>query len=287
LQPVSKEEIKGVCDELNSKFEFRFHEQKLIEKYYRDTELFGLIEEAVAKFTNNYTETRKPEEALAPILIRLDFDYTDLVKHGQQLLHFIYREPLQFDEAVKYSVFGLVRDLLKANSNNGPKAIDIAQLHTQWRLLDIPLQKCLIFCPTKYNCPLGISLVHGILSAYTPPEILVLQSIWYCSGNCKRNAIRSSSTEGKSPLCPNCSQSMSEYQKLRVTENYCIIAILPSASVETTSRQPNRIYRPILIRLRAHTHDCELKLGASYQVTGYYNSTSINYQFESCHLKRT
>ncbi|XP_051859721.1 uncharacterized protein LOC117569419 [Drosophila albomicans] len=175
----------------------QFHEQKLIEKYYRDTELFGLIEEAVAKFTNNYTETRKPEEALAPILIRLDFDYTDLVKHGQQLLHFIYREPLQFDEAVKYSVYGLVRDLLKANSNNGPKAIDIAQLHTQWRLLDIPLQKCLIFCPTKYNCPLGISLVHGILSAYTPPEILVLQSIWYCSGNCKRNAIRSNSTEGK------------------------------------------------------------------------------------------
>ncbi|KAH8284248.1 hypothetical protein KR044_001223, partial [Drosophila immigrans] len=268
----------------------RFHEQKLIEKYYRDTELLSVIEEAVSTFTSNYIRTRKPEEALAPILIRLNFEYTDLVKHGQSLLQFIYREPLQFAEAVKYSVYGVVRDLLKANNgndngnDNGPKTIDIAQLHTQWRLLDIPLQKALQFRPTKFDCPLGLSQVHGILSAYTTPEILVLQSIWYCSGNCKRNAIQSSSTEA--PLCPNCSRSMSEYQKLRVTENYCIVAILPSAAVETLSRQPNRIYRPVLIRLRAHVYDCELKLGACYLVTGYYNSTSINYQFESCHLRR-
>ncbi|KAL7742838.1 hypothetical protein ACLKA6_012261 [Drosophila palustris] len=234
----------------------QFHEQKLIEKYCRESELFKIIEDAVINFTRNYNLTLKPEEALAPFLIRLDFEYTDLIKHGQQLLYLALREPLQFAEALKYSVFGQVRDLLKTNVN-GPKAIDIAQLHIQWRLLDLPLHENLLFKPTKYKCPLGLALVRGILSAYTPPEILVLQSIWYCGGGCMRNAIQTSSTEA--PLCPNCSRSMSEYQKLRVTENYRLIAILPSVCVETP-RQLNRIYRPIL----HHTYDCDLKLGATY-----------------------
>jgi len=105
-------------------------------------------------------------------VIRLDFEYTDLVKHSQQLLYLVLREPLQFSEAVKYSVYAQIRNLLKAN-DNGPKAIDVAQLHTQWRLLNLPLQESLLFKPTNINCPLGIAQVPGILSAYTPPEILV------------------------------------------------------------------------------------------------------------------
>lgn len=130
------------------------------------------IEDAVASFTRNYNLTLKPEEALAPLLIRLDFEYRDLIKHGQQVLYFVLREPLQFAEALKYTIYGQVRDLLKAN-DSGPKSIDIAQLHTQWRLLNLPLQENLLFKPTKYKCPLGLAFVHGILSAFTPPEILV------------------------------------------------------------------------------------------------------------------
>lgn len=42
---------------------------------------------------------------------------------------------------------------------------------------------------------------------------------------------------------------MSEYQKLRVTENYRLLAILPSACAQTP-RTVNRIFRPILVRLR-------------------------------------
>ncbi|XP_032594847.1 uncharacterized protein LOC6565628 [Drosophila grimshawi] len=261
----------------------QFHEQKLVDEFCRKTQLRQIIEQAVDSLLHNYRRTRKPEEALAPLLLRLDFNYTELAKHATQLLHLAIEEPLQFAEAVKYSVYGQVRNLLKAaQDNNGLKTIDIAQLHIQWRLLDLPLQTNLLFNPTHHQYPLGLALVSGILSAYTLPETLVLQSIWYCGSGCMRNAIQTSSTDA--PLCPNCSRPMSEYQKLRVIENYCIISILPGDCV-LTPRTVDCIYRPILVRLRAHTYDCNLKLGANYLITGYYCGTANAYQFEACHLK--
>lgn len=77
---------------------------------------------------------------------------------------------------------------------------------------------------------------------------------------------------------------MSEYQKLRVTESYRILAILPSSAVQTP-RIKGCLHRPKLIRLRAHAHDCELKLGSSYLITGYFTGSSTTYQLEACHLR--
>ncbi|EDV91930.1 GH24636 [Drosophila grimshawi] len=152
----------------------QFHEQKLVDEFCRKTQLRQIIEQAVDSLLHNYRRTRKPEEALAPLLLRLDFNYTELAKHATQLLHLAIEEPLQFAEAVKYSVYGQVRNLLKAaQDNNGLKTIDIAQLHIQWRLLDLPLQTNLLFNPTHHQYPLGLALVSGILSAYTLPETLV------------------------------------------------------------------------------------------------------------------
>lgn len=133
------------------------------------------IKEAFNSFVLKYTRTRKPEEALAPLLIRLDFEFTELVKHGQELLYLALREPLQFADAIKYSVYAQLRELLNTgvDRDRGVSSIDIAQVHTQWRLLGLPQQPNLFFTPTKHKCPLGLSLLLGILSAYTPPEILV------------------------------------------------------------------------------------------------------------------
>lgn len=113
---------------------------------------------------------------MGPLLLRLDFNYAELVNHAPQLLNLAVAEPLQFAEAIKYSVYGQVRDLLKSNANpneSSLKAIDIAQLHTQWRLLDLPLQSNLVFDPSEWLYPLGLALVDGILSALTLPEVLV------------------------------------------------------------------------------------------------------------------
>jgi len=37
--------------------------------------------------------------------------------------------------------------------------------------------------------------------------------------------------------------------------------------------------------LKAHAHDCELKLGSSYLITGYFTGSSTTYQLEACHLR--
>nr|AAF06674.1 MEI-217 [Drosophila melanogaster] len=223
--------------------------------------------------------SRRPEDLLAPIQLRLDFEYRQLLDISPQLLQLIVEEPLQFQEAVRYSVYGLIRSHLK---DAGLKPIDINQLHAHWRLVGLPFTPGLQFEPRDQLTRLGLSQVRGILAAFTPQETLVLQSIWYCGQCCMRNAIQTSSTDA--PFCSSCSRPMSEYQKLRVTETYRILAVLPISAVQTP-RVTNCLHRPKLVRLRAHAHDCELKLGASYLITGYFASSASTYQLEACHLR--
>ncbi|XP_052855859.1 uncharacterized protein LOC128264439 isoform X2 [Drosophila gunungcola] len=257
----------------------QFHEQQLVEQFCRQTQLLKLVEGSSGRFVANYRSTRRPEDLLAPIQLRLDFDYGQLLEHAPQLLQLIVEEPLQFEQAVRYSVYGLVRSHLKAA---GLAPIDINQLHAQWRPVGLPFTPGLQFESPDQQLRLGLAQVQGILAAFTPQETLVLQSIWYCGSGCMRNAIQTSSTDA--PLCTGCSRPMSEYQKLRVTETYRLLAILPSSAVQTP-RTIGCLHRPKLVRLRAHTHDCELKLGASYLITGYFAGSASTYQLEACHLR--
>ncbi|XP_020802992.1 uncharacterized protein LOC110179718 [Drosophila serrata] len=257
----------------------QFHEQKLVEQFCRQTQLLKLVEGSAEKFVEHYRRTRRPEDLLAPVQVRLDFDYAHLLEHSPRLLQLVLEEPLQFGEAVRYTVYGLVRARLKTA---GLKAIDIGQLHAQWRLVGLPFTPCLQFEPRDQSLRLGLSQVQGVLAAYTPRETLVLQSIWYCSSGCMRNAIQTRSTDA--PLCSGCSRPMSEYQKLRVTETFRLLAILPCSAVQTP-RTIGCLHRPKLIRLRAHSHDCELKLGSTYLITGYFDGSASTYQLEACHLR--
>ncbi|KRK06835.1 uncharacterized protein LOC26534478 [Drosophila yakuba] len=256
----------------------QFHVQKLVEHFCRQTQLLKLVQGSSGRFVANYRSSRRPEDLLAPIQLRLDFDYRQLLEISPQLLQLIVEEPLQFQEAVRYSIYGLVRSHLK---DAGLKPIDINQLHAHWRLVGLPFTPGLQFEPRDQLIRLGLSQVLGILAAFTPQETLVLQSIWYCGSGCMRNAIQTSSTDA--PFCSGCSRPMSEYQKLRVTETYRILAILPISAIQTP-RITNCLHRPKLIRLRAHAHDCELKLGASYLICGYFASSATTYQLEACHL---
>nr|XP_017007243.2 uncharacterized protein LOC108064290 [Drosophila takahashii] len=258
----------------------QFHEQRLVEHFCRQTQLLKLVEGSAGRFVANYRSSRRPEDLLAPIQLRLDFDYARLLDISPRLLQLIVEEPLQFQEALRYSIYGLVRSHLR---DAGLKPIDINQLHAQWRLVGLPPSPGLQFEPRDQALRLGLSQVQGILAAFTPQETLVLQSIWYCGSGCMRNAIQTSSTDA--PLCSGCSRPMSEYQKLRVTETYRILAILPSSAIQTP-RTTGCLHRPKLVRLRAHAHDCELKLGSSYLVTCYFAVSASTYQLEACHLGR-
>ncbi|XP_033249601.1 sporozoite surface protein 2-like isoform X3 [Drosophila miranda] len=161
----------GDDDILRQRFS-QFQEQKLVEKFCRETHLLKIVEGTVAAFIEDYrrTRTRTPEKLLTPLLLRLDFIYADLLTHAPSLLPLIVEEPLQFGLAVKYSVYGLVRDQLKVA---GLKPIDIGQLHAQWRVVGLPYSPNLLFDPAAHSLRLGLSLVQGILSAYTPTETLV------------------------------------------------------------------------------------------------------------------
>ncbi|ALC48293.1 mei-217, partial [Drosophila busckii] len=261
----------------------RFHEQKLVEKFCRESQLLKIIEGNINEFLGVYKRSQKRELALAPLIIRLDFHFAQLRALAPQLLRLAIDEPLQFADAIKYSIYSLVRAQLKSAANDsGLKVIDITQVHTLWRFLDLPLHRQVLFDPNQHLYPFGLSLVHGILSAFTTPETNILQSVWYCGSGCIRNAIQNISTNA--PPCSNCSRPMSEYAKLRITEPYRLIAVLPGACIQTP-RTIDRIFRPIIVRIRAHTYDCKLKLGALYLATGYYCTTATTYIFEACHLK--
>lgn len=141
-----------------------------MEQFCRQTQLLKLVEGSTGKFVEHYRRSRRPEDLLTPVQVRLDFDYAHLLEHSPRLLQLVLEEPLQFAEAVRYSVYGLVRAHLKTA---GLKPIDIGQLHAQWRLVGLPYTPGLQFEPRDQSLRLGLSQVQGVLAAYTPRETLV------------------------------------------------------------------------------------------------------------------
>lgn len=63
---------------------------------------------------------------------------------------------------------------------------------------------------------------------------------------------------------------MSEYAKLRYTQDYFLLRILPVTAVETP-KKCNKIFRTLIVKVREHVYDCELILGQRYSITGYFD----------------
>ncbi|XP_073831855.1 meiotic 217 [Musca autumnalis] len=214
-----------------------FRDQKQIDNFVRSNKLLKAIEETTHNYLNKYKQSKRPEDALDAIIVRLTFVYSDFFGHTLDLLHLCIEEPVEFYNAVKYCVFAIVREIIKdfvarySDLESCLKFIDIDQVHVLVRFLGLPLQSELCFEPHLNVYRTGLSLLIGILSAITVPEKIILQSVWYCSAGCSSNKVKSHAAEA--PLCTNCNRPMSEYPKLRHTQEYCLVRILPAASVET------------------------------------------------------
>lgn len=76
---------------------------------------------------------------------------------------------------------------------------------------------------------------------------------------------------------------MNEYTKLRYSQNYYLLRILPVESIEPP-RKLNKIFRAVTVRASEHVFDCQLTLGDRYLVTGYYNYLSQKEEFEAWNL---
>lgn len=153
----------------------RFRDQKLIERFVRSSQLIKIIEGATEQFIKRYRDSKKPEGALGALFVPLHFEYSHFIhNNANELLHQVIEEPLQFLNAAKYCVYGIVRDQIKLSGstgeNNGLKSIDIDQLHIQLRFNGLPLQKNLHFAHYKNCLPPGLSWTTGILSAISEPQ---------------------------------------------------------------------------------------------------------------------
>ncbi|GBO99960.1 hypothetical protein EVAR_103879_1 [Eumeta japonica] len=72
---------------------------------------------------------------------------------------------------------------------------------------------------------------------------------------------------------------MKEYSKLRYTQNFQLLRILPAESIESP-KEPNKIYA-ITVRALEHVFDCQLKLGERYSIIGHYNYFARKEEFGS------
>lgn len=155
-----------------------FRDQRQIDTFVRSNKLLKVIEEAADDFIKTYQQSKRPEDAFDAIIVKLPFVYDDFLSHPLELLHLAIEEPLQFFNAVKYCVYGLIREIVKSSANaagadNLLNNIDIDQVHVQVRFLNLPLQQNLCFEPYTHSYRGGLSLVIGILSALTEPEKVV------------------------------------------------------------------------------------------------------------------
>lgn len=131
------------------------------------------MEEAGEYFVEKYKASKLPEDTLNAIIVPLTFTYEDFALENLELLHFMLDEPVQFEEVVKYAIFGLLRSLIKTlhtENQSLSQNIDIDQVHLQLRLLNLPFQKNLCFEPSINQYRTGLSLVVGILAAISDPD---------------------------------------------------------------------------------------------------------------------
>lgn len=76
---------------------------------------------------------------------------------------------------------------------------------------------------------------------------------------------------------------MSEYSKLRHTQNSCLLRILPASSVECP-RKLNQVFRALTVRVLDHVCNCPLLLGDRYLITGYYDYSPQKQEFQAWNL---
>lgn len=161
---------------------FSFRDQKQIENFVRSNKLLKVIEEAADNFITTYRQSKRPEDALDAIIVKLCFVYSDFFGHPLDLLHLCVEEPVEFYNAVKYSVFGIIRNIIKQQGSgvaggslteSSLKFIDIDQVHVLVRFVGLPLQPDLCFEPYLNSYRTGLSLVIGILTAHTEPQKIV------------------------------------------------------------------------------------------------------------------
>uniref|UniRef100_A0A1B0FGR9 Uncharacterized protein n=1 Tax=Glossina morsitans morsitans TaxID=37546 RepID=A0A1B0FGR9_GLOMM len=269
--PINQpEQNRGGLNLINTYISQSFRDQQQIENFVRGHKLLKCIEEIGDKFIEKYRDSKRSEDALAAIVVPLTFIYEDIAKTSNELLHLALEEPVQFENAVKYCVFGIIRDMIKqagsgsAGNEFALKTIDIDQVHLLLRFVGLPFEENLLFEPYLNVYPTGLSLVVGILVAFTELEKEVIQSVYYC---CTYNKIKAATTDA--PVCSSCSSLMSEYPRLRCTRNYRLLRILPAAAVETPNKR-NQIFRSLLVKVKEHIHDCTLVLGKRYLIAGYY-----------------
>ncbi|XP_036318100.1 uncharacterized protein LOC118733037 [Rhagoletis pomonella] len=285
---MSRQDISIPKDNDTSHISQSFRDQKQIESFIRRNNLLKIIEGATEKFIKKYSDSRKPEDALGALLLPLRFEYVEFTRiEDVELLHLVVEEPLQFLNAAKYCTYSLIRDHIKLAGSTGDaagglKSIDIDQVHIQLRFIGLPQQEDLHFAPFKNCWPPGLSWTTGILSAISEPKVEVLQSTWYCSTGCNRNKIKSESTDA--PTCNSCGRQMNEYPKLRVTENYRLLRILPPECIETP-RILNKIFRALTVQAREHVYDCDLRLGNLYKIIGFYDYTRPGQLFQAWSIK--
>ncbi|XP_046802231.1 uncharacterized protein LOC111678928 [Lucilia cuprina] len=269
----------------NSYFTQSYEEQCQLDIFIRSSKLVKIVETVAEDFIKNNQLSERPENNFSAIIVKLPFAYSDFLKHSLNLLHFLIEEPVQFANAVKYCVFSLVRKIIKDSSvaaeNNKITNIDIDQIHILIRFMGLPLQQDLCFEPYINLYRTGLTEVIGFLSALSEPEKVVIQSVWYCATGCTRNKIKSLSLDV--PNCTNCRHPMNEYSKLRQTQNFRLLRILPAESIESP-HQLNKIFRSLTVRVLDHVFDCKLELGNRYLIIGHYNYISQKQEFEAWNL---
>ena len=141
--------------------------------------MIKIIESVCENFVHNLrvSESRQ-EDNFNAIIFKLPFVYSDFIQYSLDLLQFILDEPLEFANCVKYSVFGLARDIfkdLKKSLENDGSAfeVDINQVHILISFIGLPLQSDLRFQPHLCSYRTGLSEVIGILSAVTESSVVV------------------------------------------------------------------------------------------------------------------
>lgn len=243
--------------------------------------------EKVSQATSQYLSTISSvglTGTIAPIIVKFDFNYDQLLAESSDFLELLLFEPVQclsdLREATWLHVSALIeKNRIEGTLRQGIRDICLQQIHCSIRFTGLPMtEEEFIFRPFTHPVRFGVTVMHCVLSGLAQCGTFIQQSIWYCPSKCVGNDFHvigrcpfDWTQDYICPACTVCTRGLMEHVDYRKVAEYRLIKVHLVENARTQHRSNGWVKWSVTVQLVDDLCDVELKLGDEYIVIGNYD----------------
>ncbi|XP_055522377.1 uncharacterized protein LOC129716567 [Wyeomyia smithii] len=232
------------------------------------TELWELVQQVCSGFHERYLQEGNDQDLLlGPLVLPLYIGYAPLRKFDEKLLTNIIQEPILYERIFREVILSIANTFF--SRLEPPFRIRLEQVYCRLRL-KLPLEEQYLFRTHPQNVSIGLTVLHGVVQAFSSGQKYILQSVWVCPDD--PYSVTITGEVKRVPKCDDCGCPQQEHQRIRAVSDFCTVRVFDVDSLRTPTTV-GRIFQSISVRL-ADDLSQQLRLGYEYAFTGVFNSLS-------------